>query len=99
MIPNFLKTHQKTLEEIAKANDISYLALFGSHARGEGEKDSDLDLLVNFNQPIDFFELYDIEQKLSKLLGKKIDLVTTKGLSKHLKPYVQNDLQVIYETP
>ncbi|MBU1085151.1 MAG: nucleotidyltransferase family protein [Candidatus Beckwithbacteria bacterium] len=98
MIPTLIKTHQKSLEEIAKANDISYLALFGSHARGEQVKDSDVDFLVDFEKPIDFFELYDIEQNFSNLLGRKIDLVTIKGLSKHIKPYIQNDLKVIYET-
>jgi len=98
MIPMFIKSHQKSLEKIAINNHISYLALFGSHARGEQKADSDLDLLINFKTPVDFFELYDIEQKLAKLLDKKIDLVTTKGLNKYIKPYIQNDLQVIYES-
>lgn len=98
MIPMFIKSHQKSLNEIAKSNHISYLALFGSHARGEQKADSDLDLLINFKTPVDFFELYDIEQKLTKLLNKKIDLVTTKGLNKYIKPYIQDDLQIIYES-
>ena len=98
MIPNIIKTHQKTLEEIAKANDISYLALFGSYARGDQKKNSDIDLLVNFKNPVDFFELYDIEQKFSSILGRKIDLVTTNGLSKYVKPYIVDDLKIIYET-
>ena len=98
MLPNFIKNRRKSLGEIARENQISYLALLGSHARGEQKTDSDLDLLINFKKPVDFFELYDIEQKLAKLLNKKIDLVTIKGLSRHIKPYVQNDLQVIYES-
>lgn len=93
-----LLKHQKDVERIAKKNHISYLALFGSHARGEQKPNSDLDLLINFSKPVDFFELYDIEQQLSKIFGKKIDLVTTKGLSKHIKPYIQKDLTPIYET-
>lgn len=98
MLPSFVTSRQKSLKEIAESNQISYLALFGSHARGEQKAGSDLDLLVNFKKPVDFFELYDVEQKLSKLFNKKIDLVTTKGLNKHIRPYVQNDLQVIYES-
>jgi uncharacterized protein len=95
--PILLK-HQKDIKRIAQNNHISYLAIFGSHARGEQKPNSDIDLLVSFNKPVDFFEFYDIEQQLSKLFGKKIDLVTTKGLSKHIKPYIQKDLTPIYET-
>lgn len=98
MLPNFITSRQKSLNEIVKDNQISYLALFGSHARGEQKGDSDLDLLINFKKPVDFFELYDVEQKLAKLFNKKIDLVTTKGLSKYIRPYILNDLQVIYES-
>ena len=95
--PILLK-HQKDIKRIAQNNHISYLAIFGSHARGEQKPNSDRELLVSFNIPVDFFEFYDIEQQLSKLFGKKIDLVTTKGLSKHIKPYIQKDLTPIYET-
>ena len=98
MLPQFIKSRQKPLEEIAKDNQISYLALFGSYARGEQKPDSDLDLLVNFKKPVDFFELYDIEQELARTLDKKIDLVTVNGLNRHIKPYIQRDLQVIYES-
>ena len=96
MSTNPFSKYTKTIINLAKKNHISYLALFGSHARGEQKKDSDIDLLVKFNQPIDFFELYDVEEKLKNVFHKKVDLVTVEGLSKYIKPYIMNDLQVLY---
>ncbi len=37
-----------------------------------------------------------LEQKMSDILGVKVDLVTKQGLSKYVKPYIQDDLKVIY---
>ncbi|MEK7513919.1 MAG: nucleotidyltransferase family protein [Patescibacteria group bacterium] len=97
MVKNPLAKYQKSIAKIAKANHVSYLALFGSYARGEQKKNSDVDLLVKFNKSIGFFELLDAEEQFSRLLGKKVDLVTTGGLSKYIKPYIQDDLTPIYE--
>ena len=99
MTSNPLAKYREKIAQVAKANHIRYLALFGSYARGEQTKTSDIDFLVEFNKPIGFFELLDAEEQLSQLLGKKVDLVTTGGLSKYIKPYIQDDLTTIYETP
>ncbi len=87
---------QHNIPQFCQQNDINYLALYGSHARGEQKNDSDVDLLVSFDKSIGLFELIDIEQNLSKMLGKKVDLVTKKGLSRYVRPYITDDLQVIY---
>ena len=97
MTSNPLTKYRGKIAQVAKANHIRYLALFGSYARGEQTKTSDIDFLVEFNKPIGFFELLDAEEQLSQLLGKKVDLVTTGGLSKYIKPYIQDDLTLLYE--
>ena len=97
MTSNPLAKYREKIAQVAKANHICYLALFGSYARGEQRKNSDVDFLVEFNKPIGFFELLDTEEKLSNLLGRKVDLVTKAGLSKYIKPYIQDDLTTIYE--
>ena len=97
MRTNPLAKYRGKIAQVAKANHIRYLALFGSYARGEQTKTSDIDFLVEFNKPIGFFELLDAEEQLSQLLGKKVDLVTTGGLSKYIKPYIQDDLTLLYE--
>jgi len=97
MIPIIIKNHQKSLEKIAKANDISYLALFGSHARNEQKSNSDVDLLIEFSQEKSLFDLVSIEQKMQDKTGKKIDLQTINSISKYIKPYIKKDLTTIYD--
>ena len=93
-----LVKYQKAINKIAKANHISYLALFGSYARGEQTKKSDVDLLVEFNKPVGLIHLIHTEHELEDTIGKKVDLITKAGLSKYIKPYIQDDLTTIYET-
>ena len=76
---------------------MSYVAVFGSHARGEERDDSDLDLLVRFSEPVTFIDLVSIEGQLSEKLNKKVDLVTEGALSKYIKPQIMKDLTVLYE--
>lgn len=98
MTVKFLSQHQKQIEAVARKNAVSYLALFGSYARGEQRQTSDVDLLVEFNKPVGLIHLIRTEHELGEVLNKKVDLITRKGLSKHLKPFVEPDLKVIYET-
>jgi hypothetical protein len=97
MSQNPLQPYQKKIINAAKASDISYLAIFGSYSRGDEKKDSDIDLLIDFSKPKSLFDLIEVEQQLGKIIGKKVDLVTKSGLSKYIKPYVVDDLKVIYE--
>lgn len=98
MKPNPFSKYQKKIAAIAKKNNVSYLAIFGSYARGEQRKNSDVDFLVEFNKPIGLIHLIHTEHELADVLGKKVDLITKAGLSKYIKPYIQNDLTTIYET-
>lgn len=60
--------------------------LFGSVARGEERPDSDLDLLVAFAHPVTLFEQLDIAEELSRLCGRRVDLMTT--LDPAVAPYI-----------
>lgn len=82
--------------EICRRNDISFCALFGSFARGEGGADSDIDLLVRFAGPKGF-DWVDAALEIEDVLGRKVDLVTEKSLSPHVRDRVFRDLQVLYE--
>ena len=96
MLPTIIQQHQQNLTQIAKINDISYMALYGSYSRGDQRQGSDIDLLVSFNKTPGLIKFVGLEQKLSDILGVKVDLVTKQGLSKYVKPYIQDDLKVIY---
>src|SRR6185503_3116212 len=72
--------------------------LFGSSARNEASNNSDIDILVELDHstPIGMkFFLY--HQELEDLLKVKVDLVSSEGLSKHVKPFIDKDKILIYE--
>ena len=90
-IIRILKEHENVLKE---KYGLKSIGIFGSYVRGEQRADSDLDVLVEFERAIDFFEFLDLEEYLSNLLKVKVDLV----LKKTLKPGIAEKAlkEVIY---
>ena len=68
------------------------IGVFGSFARGEENENSDLDLLIDFEQKVDLLELIGIEQELTELLGIKVDLITERSVHSKLKSFIEKDL-------
>lgn len=68
------------------------IGVFGSYARGEENENSDLDLLIDFEQKLDLLELIGIEQELTELIGIKVDLITLRSVHSSLKPSIEKDL-------
>lgn len=93
---NLIKQHQQEINRICQESGISYLAVFGSQARNEALEDSDVDLLVEFKETPGLIRFIQTKHQFEKALNKKVDLVTKKGLSKYLAPFVNQDLQQIY---
>lgn len=93
--------NKSRLEEICRKNQVEFLGIFGSVARGEDRKDSDVDVLIRFSPQvrIGYFKLYDIEQEIAKSFGRKIDLVTQDALSPYINERVYSDLKPIYGQP
>ena len=88
---------QSSVKSMYQKHGISYLGLFGSTARGEETINSDVDLLVDFNQPKTLFDLARIKIQLQDLLGKKVDLVLKDSIKPIIKPYIEKDLITLYE--
>lgn len=79
----FVVVDREELDRVCRQHHIQSLALFGSHARGEGGPDSDLDLLVEFAQgKTPGLGLETVAAALADVLGggRKVDLVTRRGL-------------------
>ncbi len=74
--------------------NVGAVGLFGSCARGEQTKKSDIDLLVEFESPIGLFELVELEEHLSGILEAKVEIVTPDALKPIMKPFVLKE--VIY---
>lgn len=88
---------QKKIVPFAKKNGLNYVAVFGSFARGEQTKKSDIDLMVQFSEPIGLFKFVDIKMKLEKKLKREVDLVTPNGIRPRIKNYILSDLKTLYE--
>lgn len=78
--------------DISKRFGVISLSVFGSVSRGEEHENSDVDLLVEFAGPATFDGYFDLKFYLEDLLGRSVDLVTTKALRKELRPHVERDL-------
>jgi predicted nucleotidyltransferase len=68
------------LPDLRARYGVRSLALFGSYVRGEQEAESDLDILVEYETPPDFFQFIELEDYLSEILGVKVDLVMKSAL-------------------
>jgi uncharacterized protein len=94
-----LSAHNKLmLQQFFAVKPVKKAYLFGSYARNEADKNSDIDLLVELDhsEPIGMrFFAYQIE--LEKLLNMKVDLVSNEGLSKYIKPIIDKEKILIYE--
>lgn len=79
-----------------KKQGATKITLFGSYARNQQKKKSDLDLIVEFKPKKSFLELVRIERELSENNGIKIDLLTKKSISPHILKSIKDDMKVIY---
>lgn len=83
-----IATHQNQLQEMG----VKSLNLFGSVARDEARPDSDVDFLVEFNQPGGLFQLLQVQYYLEDILGVSVDLGTEDALREHLREPVLKDV-------
>ncbi|MBL0157373.1 MAG: nucleotidyltransferase family protein [Bryobacterales bacterium] len=86
------------LAEICRQYGVSELSLFGSAVRGEMRPDSDIDVLVEFKPSvrIGLFRFESLSEDLGVLVGRKVDLVTKRGLKPWIRPQVLQEARVVY---
>jgi predicted nucleotidyltransferase len=78
-------------KELSEHYYVKSLSLFGSVARDDARPDSDIDILVEFSQPVGLFHFIELKQRLEDILGCKVDI----GTLRSLKPYIKE--QVLQE--
>jgi uncharacterized protein len=86
-----IETLKRAKGSIFQNYPINKLGLFGSYARNQAVESSDIDILVEFSQPVGF-EFIDLAAELEELLHHKVDLVSRKGIKTALWPYIEKDL-------
>nr|pir hypothetical protein MJ0126 - Methanococcus jannaschii [Methanocaldococcus jannaschii] len=86
-IKEILRKHKKELKEKYKVKSI---AIFGSYARNEQTETSDIDILIDYYEPISLLKLIELENYLSDLLEIKVDLITKNSIH---NPYVKKSIE------
>lgn len=79
-----IELDMEKIREFCRRWSITEVALFGSVHREDFRPDSDIDVLVTFapDSTITLFDLGDVEDELSKILGRKVDLVMKRGIER-----------------
>jgi uncharacterized protein len=97
MIKIIQNLQQDAFKTMYKKHGISYLGIFGSFARGEETRESDIDLLIDFNETKSLFDLAEVKLYFQDMLGRKVDLAMRGRLKRVIEPYILRDLVTVYE--
>lgn len=95
-------TNLTSIKEILKSNKVRLstkyglcnIAVFGSYGRGQQNDNSDIDILVEFKQPIGI-EFIDLADELEGLLGVKVDLVSKNGIKPEYFKLIESELNYV----
>jgi uncharacterized protein len=74
---------------------VKTIGVFGSYVHGEQTSKSDVDVLVEFKEPIGLFEFMDLEFFLSDTLGVKVDLVSKKALKPRIGERILEEVVMV----
>ncbi len=85
-IPEIVGPHRSEIRRLARRYGVASLRVFGSVARGEARRDSDVDLLVAYRRSSDIFTRAHFRRELEHLLRRKVDLVTEETLHWAVRP-------------
>ncbi|MEL6536091.1 MAG: nucleotidyltransferase family protein [Bacteroidota bacterium] len=83
-----LKSHKRDLSD---RYPIRSLGLFGSFAREEATPNSDIDILVDFSEPVGM-EVVDLALELEDILQHRVDLITYNAAKQRLLDFISEDL-------
>ncbi len=91
MGPSKIKEIAKKCRPIMKKYGVIKAGIFGSYARGEQKKSSDIDILVHFRGNKSYFDLISLEDDLKLILKKKVDLITYRSINHLLKERILSE--------
>lgn len=92
-----LQTITKQIIPILKREKVVKAALFGSVARNEIKKNSDIDILVKLDRSKNLLDLVGLKLELEDKLGREVDIVSYGGINPLLKDIILKEQKVIYE--
>ncbi len=80
--------------ELADNYGVASIGIFGSYARGEQDDESDIDILVEFRDPIGL-EVVDVVESLERILEAKVDLVTPRAIRPALRDRILSEVSYV----
>ena len=89
--------YRKVISDYFQNKPVLKAYLFGSYARGEANEQSDVDILIelDYSQSIGL-AFVEMQLDLQNILSRKVDLVSERGLSKFIKPFIEQEKELIY---
>ena len=82
---NELQKLKPKIVKVLRRNGIKKAGVFGSYATGKQKKGSDIDILAEAPKGINLYDFIGMKQDLESVLGKKVDLITYKGIRPELR--------------
>ena len=79
-------------EDMYRRYEVKEIGVFGSFVRGEQKKRSDLDVLVEFEEVPGLLKFIELEEYLTKILGKKVDLVRRRAIRQELRDNILKEV-------
>lgn len=83
--------------EFLKSKGATKVAVFGSYVRNEETPESDIDVMVDFQNPITLFDFAGYQIELQDKVGLKVDLVMEGGMNPLIEKYASKDYVVLYQ--
>jgi predicted nucleotidyltransferase len=98
ILMQFKQSDIQKIQSYLSSQPVKKAYLFGSHARGAAHADSDIDILVELDhsKPVGL-HFIRMQLELESLLQAKVDLLSDRGISKYIRPFIENDKKLIYE--
>ena len=92
IVNKFISVLKENKEYLKDNFSISEIGAFGSYINNQQNKESDLDILVDFTEPPGLFKFVEIEQYLTEKLGVKVDLVMKNSLKKRIGKHIMDEV-------
>ncbi|MBI2666828.1 nucleotidyltransferase family protein [Candidatus Woesearchaeota archaeon] len=90
-LPKELQRKKRILVKMLRRHGVLQAGIFGSYARGEQKKRSDVDILVKTKKGTSLFDFIGIKHDAEKVLGKTVDLVEYSAIKPRIKEQILHD--------
>ena len=86
---------QRNKDELTEKYGLVRIGVFGSYAVGQPDENSDIDLLVEVKRPMGFVKFLRLENKFSRLLWARVEMVTKNALNQHIGRRILREVKYV----